>query len=67
VQSVHDARLPKDAMGVMVAVASARPQLGRDDTSVVQLGLPSEVLEISARDHRLFGNGPVIAVRFGHS
>ena len=39
----------------------------RDVTRVIPLGPASEVLEISARDRRLFGHGPVIAVRFGRS
>jgi hypothetical protein len=43
------------------------PGWARDVTRVVPLGCPSEVLEISARDRRLFGSGPVIAVRFNSS
>jgi hypothetical protein len=43
------------------------PVWARDVTSVVPLGRPGEILAISSRDRRLFGNGPVIEVRFGSS
>ena len=39
----------------------------RDIWGVVPLGDPAAVLEISARDLRQYGRGPVIAVRFGRS
>ena len=39
----------------------------RDVLRVVPLGPATAVLDISRRDRRLFGNGSVIAVRFGRS
>jgi hypothetical protein len=39
----------------------------RDMQRVLPLGPAPAVLEISRRDSRLFGSGPVIAIRFGRS
>ena len=43
------------------------PGWARDVARVVHIGPPADVLDIDQRDLRLFGRGPVIAVRFGRS